>query len=380
MSPDVEPNTGPISSQGGDEATARESTPFDTRATELFGIRYPIVQTGMGWVAGSRLTAATSAAGALGVLATATMNYDELVRAIQRVKERTSNPFGVNFNPDLPDLDRRINLTISEGIPVASFAGAPTRDVVAKLHDGGVLCVSTVGARRHAEKVVEFGVDAIIAQGAEGGGHTGAVPTSLLVPQVVDAVGASIPVLAAGGIHDGRGFIAALALGADGIAMGTRFLLTEESRVPTSVKVRYLETGILDTVVTKAIDGRPQRVIRTDLISRLERSSLLSRATGALRSGLAFRKLNEASLGTLANTGITMHRESGLPWNQVLMAANAPMLTKAALVEGRVDAGILPTGQVVGVIESIPTVADLIEHLIEQATMSLERINSMVDR
>ena len=170
MSPDVEPNTGPISSQGGDEATARESTPFDTRATELFGIRYPIVQTGMGWVAGSRLTAATSAAGALGVLATATMNYDELVRAIQRVKERTSNPFGVNFNPDLPDLDRRINLTISEGIPVASFAGAPTRDVVAKLHDGGVLCVSTVGARRHAEKVVELGVDAIIAQGAESEG------------------------------------------------------------------------------------------------------------------------------------------------------------------------------------------------------------------
>ena len=92
------------------------------------------------------------------------------------------------------------------------------------------------------------------------------------------------------------------------------------------------------------------------------------------------RKPNEASLGTLANTGITMHRESGFPWNQVLMAANAPMLTKAALVEGRVDAGILPTGQVVGVIESIPTVADLIEHLIEQATMSLERINSMVDR
>jgi NAD(P)H-dependent flavin oxidoreductase YrpB (nitropropane dioxygenase family) len=374
------PSIDPVNPQGEAGPGGHGHTLFATRASALFGVRYPIVQTGMGWVAGASLTAATSAAGALGVLATATMNYDELVQAIQRVKQRTSNPFGVNFNPDLPDLDRRVDLTISEGLAVASFAGAPTKDVVAKLHDGGVLCVSTVGAKRHAEKVAELGVDAVIAQGAEGGGHTGAVPTILLIPQVVDAVGSSIPVLAAGGIHDGRGFVAALALGADGIAMGTRFLLTQESRVPASVKARYLETGILDTVVTKAIDGRPQRVIRTDLVEKLERSSLLSRAAGAVRSGLAFRKLNEASIGTLAHTGVAMHRESGLPWNQVLMAANAPMLTKAALVDGHEDAGILPTGQVVGVIDAIPTVSDLIEQLIAQAQASLDRIESLVER
>jgi NAD(P)H-dependent flavin oxidoreductase YrpB (nitropropane dioxygenase family) len=332
----------------------------------------------MGWVAGARLTAATSAAGGLGVLATATMSFEEFERAIQRVKGRTSNPFGVNFRADLPDLSQRIELTIAQQIPIVSFAGPPTKEAVVRLHEAGIRCMSTVGARRHAEKVVAWGVDAVIAQGGEGGGHTGSVPTSILVPQVVDAVGAEVPVLAAGGIHDGRGLLAALAWGAEGVAMGTRFLLTAESHVPDAIKARYLETGIFDTVVTTSIDGRPQRVIRTPVIDRLERAFAPARLARALRSAYRFRKIGGTSLGELTRTGRSMHRDSGLSWSQVLMAANAPMLTKEALVEGRDSSGILPTGQVVGVIDKIPTVAEVIENMVSGATASFERITTLL--
>jgi NAD(P)H-dependent flavin oxidoreductase YrpB (nitropropane dioxygenase family) len=354
------------------------ASPFETRASALLGVRYPIVQTGMGWVAGASLTAATSNAGGFGILASATMSYAELEQAIQRVKRRTSKPFGLNVVLDLPDIGRRIDLAIAQQVPVVSFAGAPDGDAIERLHAGGVRCIATVGAVRHAQKVADMGIDAVIAQGGEGGGHTGTVPTSLLVSQVVDAVGARVPVIAAGGIRDGRGFVAALALGADGIAMGTRFLLTKESHVPDAVKYRYLKAGVFDTVVTSAIDGRPQRVIRTDVVERLEKSSRLLRAAGALRSAIAFRELGGSSLGRLAKSGISMHRDSDMSWSQVVMAANAPMLTKAALVDGREDAGILPTGQVVGVIEEVISVAELFDQIIGEALSAAERINTIV--
>lgn len=355
-------------------------SPFETRASQLFKVRYPIVQTGMGWVAGAKLTAATSEAGGLGILASATMSYDELALAIKRVKERTAHPFGVNFRADLPDLRSRIDLVITNGVPVASFAGPPTKEAVATLHEAGIVCMSTVGARRHAEKVVEWGIDAVIAQGGEGGGHTGSVPTSILLPQVCDAVGSTVPVLAAGGIRDGRGLAAALALGADGVAMGTRFLLTAESSVPEAIKSRYLAAGVTDTVVTTAIDGRPQRVIRTPVVDRLEQASPVARFVQALQSARDFRRLGGAGVMDLVRAGLTLRRSEGLRWSQVLMAANAPVLTKAALVEGRDDFGILPTGQVVGVIEELPTVAEVIQQMVADAEAAIDRLDAMAGR
>src|SRR5688572_14386150 len=240
----------------------------------------------MGWVSGARLTAATSAAGGFGILAAVTMTPEQLRQQVAEVKERTDAPFGVNFRADQPDLADRVAFVVSEGVRLVSFAGAPTKDAVARCHDAGVVVMPTVGARRHAEKVLEMGVDAVIAQGGEGGGHTGTVPTSLLLPQVVDAVGDTIPVLGAGGFHDGRGLVAALAWGADGIAMGTRFLLTRESKVPDEIKALYLATPVTGTVVTTALDGMPQRVVRTDLVDRLERSNPVARLAGSLRAAL----------------------------------------------------------------------------------------------
>ncbi len=184
----------------------------------------------------------------------------------------------MNLLPNQPDAAERIALIVDKGVKVASFAAAPRPEQVQQLRDAGVVTIVTVGAKRHAQKVAEIGVSAVIAQGGEGGGHTGAIPTSLLVPQVVDGVaGTDVVVLAAGGFSDGRGLAAALAWGADGVAMGTRFLLTQESHVPDHVKDVYLQTPLTGTVVTSAIDGAPQRVIRTAMIDALERSPGLLR-------------------------------------------------------------------------------------------------------
>jgi NAD(P)H-dependent flavin oxidoreductase YrpB (nitropropane dioxygenase family) len=292
------------------------------------------------------------------------------------VKERTPGPFGVNFRADQPDLGERIRFVVREGVRVVSFAGAPTKDAIAMLHDAGVLCVPTVGARRHAEKMLEWGVDAVIAQGGEGGGHTGTIPTSLLLPQVVDAVGSEIPVLGAGGFHDGRGLVAALAWGADGVAMGTRFLLTQESRVPEAVKQRYLAASLTDTVVTTALDGAPQRVIRTELVDGLEKAPAVVRLPRAARSALAFRKLTGTSVRDLVKEGLAMRKHQDLTWSQLAMAANAPMLIKAALVDGRLDVGVLPTGQVTGAVTELPTVAELIERIVTEAGHALKRLGA----
>ncbi|MCB9662981.1 MAG: nitronate monooxygenase [Alphaproteobacteria bacterium] len=347
-----------------------------TRATALFGVDVPIVQTGMGWVAGASLVAATAEAGALGILAAATMTVPELEAAIRKVKTRTRRPFGVNLRADHPDADAMVALLIREGVRVASFARAPGPDAIARLKDAGLVCMPTIGAPRHAEKVVKWGVDAVIAQGAEGGGHTGAIPTSVLVPQVVDAV--DVPVIAAGGFRDGRGLVAALAWGASGVAMGTRFLLTRESHVPDTVKQAYLGTPLDGTVVTTAIDGYPQRVVRTPFVDALERAGWVGRLVAAVRHALAFRSMTGSSLADLVREGLAMRRSAGLTLPQVAMAANAPMYTRAALVDGRVDAGVLPTGQVAGAIDELPSVAELVDRIVAEAEATLDRLGAPV--
>jgi len=345
----------------------------DTRASRLFGVRLPIVQTGMGWVSGATLTAATSSAGGLGILASATMTLDELAAAITKVASRTDTPFGVNLLPNAPDAADRIAMIIDRRVPVASFAAAPRADQITRLAAAGVSTIVTVGARRHAEKVAQLGVSAVIAQGGEGGGHTGTIPTSLLLPQVVDALdGTDVVVLGAGGFFDGRGLAAALTYGADGIAMGTRFLLTKESQVPQQVKDIYLATPPTGTVVTSAIDGAPQRVIRTDMIDELEKH-VISRFPRAAMNALRFRSQTGTSLGDLIRTGMAMRKDQDLTWAQVALAANAPMMTKAAMVDGHPEVGILPTGQVVGAIDELPSVAELLERIEAETIEALDR-------
>jgi NAD(P)H-dependent flavin oxidoreductase YrpB (nitropropane dioxygenase family) len=203
------------------------------------------------------------------------------------------------------------------------------------------------------------------------------VPTARVVPDGVDAGGGEVVVLAAGGMHDGRSLAAALAWGADGIAMGTRFLLTKESTVPDEVKARYLSTGLSGTVVSRAVDGAPQRVIATGYVERLEASGSLARLFRALASARAFRRDSGLSLPGIVREGLAMKRGSELSFAQVLMAANAPMMTKAALVDGRLDAGVLPTGQVVGRIEDLESVSDLVGEVVSGARAVLDRMQSL---
>lgn len=330
----------------------------------------------MGWVAGARLTAATSQAGGLGIIASATMTFDELKAAIHEVRDRTGNPFGVNLRTNHPEIERFTELLISEKVPVASFAQAPNATLVSRLRDAGIVTMPTIAAPRHAEKVVAMGVDAVIAQGHEGGGHTGAIPTSLLLPAV--AAHLDVPVLGAGGFHDGRGLVAALAWGASGVAMGTRFLLTKESTVPDHIKERYLAAALTDTVVTRAIDGAPQRVIRTRLVDRLERGAGPAALARAVSNALRLRKLTDTSFTQLVREGLAMKRDSELTWPQVAMAANAPMLTRAAMVDGRLESGILPTGQVVGIIGRVPTVAEVIDEIVSSAVTTLSSLAARV--
>lgn len=352
------------------------SSPLYTSACELLGIELPIVQTGMGWVAGARLAAATSKAGGLGVLAAATMTTEQLASQIAEVKQRTTKPFGVNLRADAADIDQRLQLLIDQQVRVASFAGVPSKAGMQRLKAAGVLTMPKVGARRHAEKMLEWGADIIIAQGGEGGGHTGSIATTCLLPEVVDAIDGRIPVLGAGGFSSGRSLVAALAYGAQGIAMGTRFLLTKESTVPDGIKQAYLDTPVSGTVVSTAVDGHPQRVIRTPFIESLERAGPLGRLIAAIRHALAFKSLTKSGLWALFQEGLAMRSREQLSWPQVLMAANAPMYTRGTLVDGVLDAGVLPTGQVVGTIDGLPTVEELLKEILAEAEATLARLST----
>ena len=345
-----------------------------TPLLDLLGSKYPIVQTGMGWVAGPKLVSATSNAGAFGIIASATMTYDELVVAIAETKKRTTAPFGVNMRADADDIMNRLKLLVAEGIPVASFAQAPKKDLIEYLHDHGIKVMPSIGAKRHAEKVMEWGVDAILVQGGEGGGHTGSVPTSLLLPEVVDVVGGRVPVVAAGGYFDGRGLVSALAYGASGIAMGTRFLLTSDSSVPMEVKKQYLGTAVTGTIVTTKVDGAPHRVIRTKLVDQMDGASPITAVPKAIANAARFRKFTGLSWYQMAKEGLDMKKRMDMPWAEVIMAGNTPILTKATLVDGELDAGILPTGQVVGVIDDLPTAAEVVTRIIAEAETTLDRL------
>ncbi|MFF4544333.1 NAD(P)H-dependent flavin oxidoreductase [Streptomyces sp. NPDC001406] len=348
---------------------------METALTRLVGVRHPVVQTGMGWVAGPRLVSAAANAGALGILASATMTLDQLRGAIRKVGSRTDAPFGVNLRADAGDAGDRVRLIIDEGVRVASFALAPSRELIAELKEAGVVVIPSVGARRHAEKVAAWGADAVIVQGGEGGGHTGEVATTVLLPQVVDAV--RIPVVAAGGFFDGRGLVAALAYGAAGVAMGTRFLLTSDSTVPDAVKARYLAATVRDVTVTTAVDGLPHRMLRTDLVDSLERSGRARALVHAVRRADGFRRLSGLTWRRMVRDGLALKHGRELSWSQVLLAANTPMLLKSAMLDGRTDLGVMASGQVAGVIDDLPSCAELMERIMKEAQEVRERLTAV---
>lgn len=337
-------------------------------STPLFrqlGSRYPIIQTAMGWVSRPELVAASCNAGAFGFLAAATLRAEEVGPAIDAVRARTDRPFGVNFHMFQPGATQIVETIIAQRVRAVSFGRGPDKAAIKRFRDAGVLCIPTVGAVRHAQKMVELGVDAVTVQGGEGGGHTGSVATTVLLPQVLDAV--KVPVVAAGGFSDGRGLAAALAFGAQGVAMGTRFLMTQECPVPDLTKARYLAASVDDIVVTKKVDGIPQRMIRNEVLARLENAGGASLLANAFRNALAVKRMTGASLGDLVRAARGMMQHQDLGFGQALMAANAPALLERSMIRGQPADGIMATGQIAAALEDLPSCADLVDRIIREA-------------
>jgi enoyl-[acyl-carrier protein] reductase II len=243
-----------------------------TRLTDLLGIEHPVMCAGMGGVSYHRLVAAVSAAGGFGCLGASTMSSSEMVDEIRAVRAATDAPFGVDLLTALPDrLMGDVEALIREGASVFVAGLGVPRDAIELCHERGVLVASMCGKVRHALDAADAGCDLVIAQGTEAGGHTGQVATMPLVPQVVDAVGARVPVVAAGGIVDGRGLAAALVLGADGVWVGTRFIATPEARSAPGYKDALLRTAEDGTVISRAYSGKPMRTIRNEWTDHHER-------------------------------------------------------------------------------------------------------------
>lgn len=334
-----------------------------TALTERLGCRLPVIQTAMGWIAKPELVAATSNAGAFGFLAAAVMTPDEAREEIARLRDLTPHNFGVNFHSFQPGAAEivEIILTNKDRVSAVSFGRGPDAKMIGRFRDAGILCIPTVGAVKHAEKMVQLGCEMVTVQGGEGGGHTGAVPTTVLLPQVLDAV--DVPVVAAGGFGDGRGLAAALAYGAVGIAMGTRFLMTAESPVPPAPKAAYVKAGTGDIAVSTKVDGIPQRMILNPLLRRIEGSGRTAMWLRAMEAGMEMKRQTGMSWGQVISTARAMTSHGEMPLAQAMMAAAAPMMIQRAVVSGDADNGLMATGVVAGRLTDLPTCADLLAQI-----------------
>lgn len=299
-----------------------------TRVTDMLEIKYPIIQGGMAWVAEHHLAAAVSEAGGLGIIGAASAPVEIVREEIQKAKELTDKPFGVNImllNPNAPDIAR---LVIEEKIAaVTTGAGTPEK-YMDMWKEAGIKVIPVVASVAMAKRMERCGADAVVAEGMEAGGHIGSQTTMALVPQIVDAV--KIPVIAAGGIGDGRGFAAVRMLGADAVQMGTRFVVAEESIVHENYKERIIKAKDIDSVVTGQSTGHPIRILRNQMSKEYLKKE---------KEGASFEELEMMTLGTL----------------------------RRAVIDGDVVRGSVMAGQIAGLIQKKQSCREIIEEIMGQA-------------
>lgn len=349
--------------------------PLATPLTALLGCRLPVIQTAMGWIATPKLVAASSNAGAFGFLAGAVLKPAELADAIAETARLTPHGFGVNFHSFQPGAREIVDIILSHSnrVKAVSFGRGPDAEMIAKFKAAGIVCIPTVGAVKHAQKMAALGCDAITVQGGEGGGHTGAVATTVLLPQVLDAV--RVPVAAAGGFADGRGLAAALAYGADGIAMGSRFMMTSDSPVPDGVKAAYTKAGTQDIFVTKKIDGIPQRMIANPMLDKIERGGVFARWRRGLMAGLAMKRETGASWAEIIGAARQMTSHGEMALSEALLAAAAPIYLQKAVVDGDAIGGLMASGQVAGRLDDLPSCAALLVQIEADARASITALS-----
>jgi NAD(P)H-dependent flavin oxidoreductase YrpB (nitropropane dioxygenase family) len=328
-----------------------------TRICELFRIDTPIVQAPMSGAVGPKLAAAVSNAGGLGTLALWAADIDTLRKQVRETRALTSKPFAVNLNLDFPQ-EERLDACLQEGVPIVSFFWRDPAALVARAKSGGAKVMHTIGSAREAKAAVQLGVDVIVAQGWEAGGHVrGVVATMALLPAVVDAVGA-VPVIAAGGIADGRGLAAALALGAAGVWIGTRFLVSEEVAIHPHYRERLLAANEEDTIyLDDLFDGgwpnAPHRALRNKTVATWE-------AAGRPPSG---RRPGEGEVvATSQSRGQIMRYRSYAP---------------AGDTEGDVEAMSLWAGQSVALVKNVQPAATIVNEITAEATATMKRLGSM---
>lgn len=301
---------------------------METALTKLLGIRYPILQGGMAWVAEHSLASAVSNAGGLGIIAAANAPYEYVKEEIRKTKELTDRPFGVNIMLLSPYAEDIARLVVEEKVPVVTTGAGNPGPYMKQWKEAGIKVIPVVASVALAKMLQRAGADAVIAEGCESGGHIGETTTMVLVPQVVDAV--EIPVIAAGGIGDGRGFAAARMLGAEGVQMGTRFLTSRECVIHPNYKERVLKAKDIDTVVTGRSTGHPIRCIR----NKMTREYLAGE-----KAGLGFEELETLTIGGL----------------------------RKAVQEGNVDQGSLMAGQIAGMVNKEQTCQEMIEEIMAEA-------------
>lgn len=339
---------------------------MNTRITELFSIDHPIVLSGMSWISTPELVAAVADAGGLGILATGVLDAEQTRAAVHRTRELTERPFAANVTLYFPGNRANAEILIDEKVPVINYSLGKGDWIAEAVHAYGGKIVATVTTIKHALAAERDGADALIVTGHEAAGHGGQVTSLVLVPTIADAV--SIPVIAAGGFADGRGLAAALALGAGGIAMGTRFMNTVESPVHNDAKKVSVERSIADTVYTNRIDGLPGRYV-TAAGSRRIMKMRLNPLSALMRSREISKLLGLPWLKLATGIVLSGYRRSV----QMARMAIGFDAFKKGCTDGDVDRGVLPLGQCTGLMNDTPTVAEVISRTVSEAEEALER-------
>jgi enoyl-[acyl-carrier protein] reductase II len=310
-----------------------------TKICDLLNIKYPILQGGMAWISTAELVSAVSNAGGLGIIGSGNMEPDLVREEIRKVKSLTDKPFGVNIYFLSPYAEEVMNVVIEERVPVVTTGAGNPGKFIPRLKEKGIKIFPLVSSVSLAKRLEKLGVDGVIAEGMECGGHIGEITTMALVPQVVSAV--NIPVIAAGGIADGRGFVAALALGAQGIQMGTRFIASIECRAHENYKIEILKAKDRDTVITGLSTRHPVRVI----YNKLAREFLEME-----KRGISIEELEKFGTGRL----------------------------KSAVIDGDIEYGSVMAGQISGLISDIKSVKDIIEDIVKEAEEILKKLNNYI--
>lgn len=336
-----------------------------TRMTDMFGIRYPIMNAGMSYIAVPELVAAVSNAGGLGFLATGSLSPDKTRESIKRIRELTDKPFGVNVTLLFPHGQENAKVAVEEKVPVVNWSLGNAAALIQAVHGYGGKIIGTVTIVRHALRAEKDGADGLVATGHEAAAHGGDVTSFVLAPKLAKAV--RIPVILAGGVSTGRGLAAALALGAEGVSMGTRFAMTQESPLNQRIADLLVKATEEETIYTDRIDGMPGRWLKTELAVATAKGRVSY--LGSIGNALKLKKMLRLSCLQMLQVMV-----SNANPGKLARMSDALAQIDQAIVSGSLEKGCLPVGQTVGLIDDLPTVKEVIEDTVAEATVVLERL------